>query len=141
MAKPIYPYVLRTFIATQNDKMMEAIETFNSILNDMPESENAFSLAKEQILTNIRTQRILRADILWNYLSAKEFGYTTDPRIEMFSKIPNMTLQDVKAFQQRHIKNKPFIYCILGDTKDLNIESLKEIGPVTILKQEEIFGY
>ena len=30
---------------------------------------------------------------------------------------------------------------ILGDTKDLDMEALKKIGPVTILTQEEIFGY
>jgi len=141
MGKPVDPYILSTFIATQNDKMMEAIETFNSILNDMPESENSFTLAKDRILTGIRTQRILRSDILWNYLNAKEFGYTTDARIEMFEKIPKMTLQDVKAFQQKYIKNKPFTYCILGDLKDLDIEALKKIGPVTTLTQEEIFGY
>ena len=141
MAKPYYPYILRTFIATQNDKMMEAIETFNNIINDMPESENSFTLAKESILTDIRTQRILRDDILWSYLNAKEFGYSTDIRIEMFEKIPGMTLQDVKTFQQKFIKNKPFTYCILGDINDLDIEALKKIGPVTTLTQEEIFGY
>jgi predicted Zn-dependent peptidase len=141
MSKPVYPYILNTFIATQNDKMMEAIGAFNSILNDMPESEKSFALAKDQSLTSIRTQRILRDEILWNYLRNKEFGYTTDPRIEMYEKIPGMTLQDVKAFQEKYVKNKAFTYCILGDTKDLDIESLKKIGPVTILTQEEIFGY
>ena len=139
--KPKFSYVLNTFIATQNDKMIEAIETFNNILNDMPESEKAFTLAKEKIITGIRTQRILREDILWNYLNAKEFGYTTDTRKELFEKIPSMTLKDVKAFQEKYVKNKPFTYCILGDTKDLDMEALKKIGPVTTLTQEDIFGY
>ena len=139
--KPDRSYILNTFIATQNDKMMEAIEAFKSILYDMPESENAFSLAKERIITGIRTQRILKEDILWNYLSAKEFGYTIDTRKELFEKIPSMTLKDVKAFQEKYVKNKPFTYCILGDTKDLDMEALKKIGPVTTLTQEEIFGY
>ncbi len=141
LSKPVYPYVFNTFIATQNDKMMEAIETFNCILNDMPESENSFSLAKEKILTDIQTERILRDDILWNYLNAKEFGYTTDVRKEMYERIPNMTLQDVKAFQQKYIANKQFTYCILGDLNDLDMEALKKIGPVITLSQEEIFGY
>jgi len=141
LGKPIYPYLLKTFIATQNDKMMEAIEAFNNILNELPESENTFALSKEQLLTDIRTERILREDILWNYLNAKEFGYATDPRKELFEKIPGMTLQDVKAFQQKHIRNKAFTYSILGDLKALDIESLKKIGPVTILTQEDIFGY
>ena len=139
--KPDRSYMLNTFIATQNDKMIEAIEAFKSILYDMPESENSFSLAKERIITGIRTQRILKEEILWDYLNAKEFGYTTDTRIELFEKIPTMTLQDVKAFQEKYVKNKPFTYCILGDTKDLDIEALKKIGTVTTLTQEEIFGY
>ncbi|MDR1557734.1 MAG: insulinase family protein [Tannerellaceae bacterium] len=139
--KPDRAYHLITFIATQNDKLKDAISAFNSILNDMPESENAFSLAKENILTDLRTERILRDDILWNYLSAKEFGYETDARKELYEKIPGFTLNDVKTFQQHYVKDKPYTYCILGDTKDLDIKTLQEIGKVTILKQEEIFGY
>ena len=139
--KPDRPYILNTMIATQNDKMMEAIETFNDILNNMPESEKTFSIAKERIITNIRTQRILRDQILWNYLSAIEFGETTDTRKELFEKIPDMTLEEVKAFQQKYVKNKSYTYCILGDTKNLDMEALKKIGPVTTLTQEEIFGY
>lgn len=139
--KPDRSYSLNTFIATQNDKMMEAINTFNTILNDMPESENAFGIAKESILTNIRTERILRDEVLWNYLNAKEFGYATDFRKELYEKVPGMTLGTVKSFQEKYIKNKPLTYCILGDTKDLDIKSLEKIGPVKILSQEEIFGY
>ncbi len=139
--KPDRSYSINTFIATQNDKMKEAIDAFNSILNDMPESEKAFDIAKESILTNIRTERILREDILWNYLEAQEFGYDTDSRKELFEKIPNMTLSHVKNFQSKYIKDKPLTYCILGDTKDLDMKTLNEIGKVTILTQEEIFGY
>ena len=139
--KPDRSYSLNTFIATQNDKMMEAINTFGDILNNMPESEKAFGIAKESIITNIRTERILRENILWNYLNAKEFGYTTDQRKENFEKIPTMTLETAKAFQQKYIKDKPLTYCILGDTKSLDIKSLEKIGKVTILSQEEIFGY
>ncbi|MDR1380916.1 MAG: insulinase family protein [Tannerella sp.] len=139
--KPDRAYVLNTFVATQNDKMKEAIETFNSILSDMPESEKAFDIARESILTNTRTQRILKENILWSFLNAEEFGYATDPRREIFEKIPLMTLDNVKAFQEKYIKNKPFTYCILGDTKDLDMEALKKIGPVKTLTQEEIFGY
>lgn len=139
--KPDRSYILNAFIATQNDKMKEAVETFNSILNDMPESEKAFAIAKESIITNTRTQRILKENILWSYLNALEFGYTTDPRKEIFEKISDMTLDNVKAFQEKYIKNKPFTYCILGDTTDLDAETLKKIGTVKILTQEEIFGY
>jgi predicted Zn-dependent peptidase len=134
-------YYVQTFIATQNDKMNDAIDAFLSILNDMPESENAFAIARDAILTNIRTQRTLREQILWSYISAKEFGYDTDRNRELYERIPAYTLDDVKRFQQQYIKDKPYTYCILGDTKDLDFDALGRLGKVTVLSQEEIFGY
>jgi predicted Zn-dependent peptidase len=139
--KPDRSYTLVTYIGTQNDKMKDAIEAFSEILNKMPESEKAFAIAKESILTNVRTSRILREDILWNYLNNKEWGYTTDPRIELFKKIPTLTLENVKAFQAKYVKDKPLTYCVLGNLKDLDMSALEKLGPVTTLSQEEIFGY
>jgi predicted Zn-dependent peptidase len=139
--RPDLSYMLSTFIATQNDKMMDAIDAFNSILHDMPESEQAFELAKESLLTNIQTERIIRDEILWNYLTAQRFGYDTDFRKELYDKLHNMTLKDIKDFQTAYVKNKPMTYCILGDANDLDLDALRKIGTLTILSQEEIYGY
>jgi len=133
---------LNTFIATQNDKVKDAVDAFKSILNDMPESKKTFEIAKERIITNIRTSRILRESILWNYIDAQEFGYQTDTRRELFTVIPQMKLSDVKAFQEKYIKGRTYNYCILGDTKDLNMMNLlPSFGTVKELTLEEIFGY
>jgi predicted Zn-dependent peptidase len=140
-SKPDKSYMLRTMIATQNDKMSDAIAAFLDILNNMPESPKAFDLAKEEILTGIRTSRILRDDILFNYINAKRMGYDTDSRKAIYEAVPKFTIEDVKSFQQKYVKDRPYTYYILGDIKDLNMETLKNIGKVTILSQEEIFGY
>lgn len=121
--------------------MNDAISAFNEILNNIPRSEKAFDIAKESMTTDIRTGRILREDILWNYLEAQEFGYETDSRKELFEAIPSMTLDNVMSFQQQYIKDKPLNYCILGDIHNLDLNSLKKLGTVTILDQKEIFGY
>lgn len=139
--RPDRSYFLNTFIATQNDKMNDAISAFNEIINNMPKSEKALDIAKEGILTRIRTQRILRDDILWSYLNAQKFGYDTDSRKQLFETVPNLTMKDVSEFQEKYIKDKPLVYCILGDIKKLDVNSLKKIGPVRTLSQEEIFGY
>ena len=140
-SRPEYSYYLNAFIATQNDKMKDAVDAFRGILNDMPESEKAFGIAKDNQLTNIRTQRILRENILWNYLNAKRLGYDTDSRKVIFEEVQKMTLSDVKAFQEKYIKDIPYTYCILGDTKSLNQTDLKSFGTVKKLSLEEIFGY
>jgi predicted Zn-dependent peptidase len=139
--KPQDSYYVMSYIATQNDKMMDAIGAFMEILNEMPQSQKAFDIAKESMITNIRTERILRENILWYYLDDEEFGYTTDSRKDIFNNIQNMTLEDVVAFQEEYVKDRPYTYCILGDSKDLDLTSLGKIGKIKKLTQEEIFGY
>ncbi|MDD4660687.1 MAG: insulinase family protein [Massilibacteroides sp.] len=135
------PYIYRTFIATQNDKMLDAMKAFDQIINQMPESEKAFNLAKDALITRLRTERITKYDVLWSYLSAQDLGLTVDLRKELFEKVPSMTLQDVNAFQEKWVKNRSYTYCILGDEKDLNLKELAPYGALKKLSREELFGY
>ncbi len=52
-----------------------------------------------------------------------------------------MTLHDVKATQEKWVKGRTYIYGILGDIKDLDMNFLRTLGPVRTVTQEEIFGY
>ncbi len=67
-----FPYVFSSFIATQNDKMVEAMEAFEDIINNMPESEKSFSLAREGLISTLRTERITGRSLLNYYRQAKE---------------------------------------------------------------------
>ena len=140
-SKPVFNYNFYTFIATQNDKMDEALTAFLSIINDMPESEKAFDLAKDQLLSNIRKQRIRRDNILFDYLKAQEFGWDHDKRKDLFDKAQTWTLDDVKNFQQQYVKDKKYTYCVLGDEKDMNRKIVDKYGTLQKLTLEEIFGY
>ena len=140
-AKPVFDYIFFTFIATQNDKMDEALTAFLSIINDMPESEKAFDLAKDQLISNIRKQRIRRGNILFSFINAQEFGWDHDKRKDLFDKARTWTLDDVKNFQQQYVKDKKYIYCVLGDENDLKQEIVDKYGTLQKLSLEEIFGY
>ena len=135
------PYTYYAFIATQNDKMRSAIEAFDEIINEMPESEAAFELAKKEILANLATQRTIKEDVLWAWIAALDMGVTHDRSQALYEKVQQMTLADVKAFQQEWIKNRPYTFCILGDEKELDMKFLRTLGPIERLSQEEIFGY
>lgn len=136
-----YPYTIYTQIATQNDKMMDAIRTFNEIMNQMPESETAFKLAKDGLINRLRTDRIIKMDIIWSYINAQDLGMDKDSRIKLYNDVQKMTLKDVVEFQKQWVKGRNYVYCILGDKKELDMEKLKEVGPVVELTQEQIFGY
>lgn len=136
-----YPYMVQTQIATQNDKMIDAIKTFNDIINNMPESETAFKLAKDGLIARLRTERIIKSDVIWAYINAQDLGQNVDSRIKLYNDVQNMTLKDITDFQKKWMKGRTYTYCILGDKKELDMEKLKEVGPIQELTQEEIFGY
>ena len=135
------PYTFMAYIATQNDKMQQAIEAFDEIINDMPESEAAFEIAKKALLERIRTSRTVKEQLLWEYLFAKDMGVTEDRNKAVFEQVQAMTLADVKATQEQWVKDRTYVYGILGDIKDLDLNYLKTLGPIKTVSQEEIFGY
>ena len=134
-------YMYYAFIATQNDKMKTAIEAFDEIINDMPESENAFNIAKEALVSRIRTERISGRGVLSSYISDRELGITEPRSKQIFEVAQTLTLDDVKATQQKWVKDRTYVYGILGDIKDLDTDYLQTLGPVHVLTLEEIFGY
>lgn len=136
-----YPYIQQTQIATQNDKMIDAIKVFNDIIDNMPESETAFKLAKDALLARLRTERIIKGDIIWSYINAQDLGQDVDSRVKLYNDAQTMTLKDVIDFQKKWVKGRTYTYCILGDKKELDMDKLKEVGPIEELTQEEIFGY
>jgi predicted Zn-dependent peptidase len=129
------------FIATQNDKMKTAIEAFDEIINEMPESQAAFDVAKEALIARMRTERTTGEDVIYAYLENRDMGLTESREKNIYETVQNLTLEDVKATQQKWVKDRTYVYGILGDIKDLDTKYLRTLGPVQILSLEDIFGY
>jgi hypothetical protein len=135
------PNYVFSYIGAQADKLPEAMKGMTEIFNNMPESENNFIACKENILQGIRSERITKAQILFNYESAKKLGLDYDIRKDVFAKVPALTLQDVKVFENTHLKNKTYATLVLGRKSDLDLKTLANYGEVKFLTLEDIFGY
>ena len=130
-----------THIITQNDKMMDAVNHFNEIMNEMPASEAAFKIAKEALTKQLASNRTNKMGIIWNYIAAQKLGIDYDLNAKIYEQLPQLTLQDVVDFAKQRIANKPYRYIILGDEKELDMKSLEKIGPIRRLTTQEVFGY
>ncbi|MEG2666515.1 MAG: insulinase family protein, partial [Bacteroidales bacterium] len=118
-------------IATQNDKVADALTAFDDLYNHMPVSDIAYKLSLESTLSDIRTERKSKLPLLFGYLRDKKFGYSEDSRKVLYEIIPTLSLKDVENFNEKHIKNKPKTYMILGDEKDFDFNALeKKFGKV-----------
>ena len=135
------PEYFFTHIITQNDKMMDAVNHFNEILDEMPESEQAFTIAKEALTKRLASQRTTKFGLINAWISAQLMGIDYDINERIYKAVPNLTLQDVVKFEKENIAKKPYRYVILGDENELDMEAIGNMGTVKRLTTEEIFGY
>lgn len=134
-------YTFNQFILSQNDKMQQCIETFDSICNNLPVSEIAFKQAKESLIRKIEQRRYVRMAPLTQYMAFEERGWDHDWYKDIYEEVQKLTLEDVVRFQKEHVANRTYRYMILGNKEELDMEYLKTLGPVKELTIDEIFVY
>lgn len=134
-------YLNKGYIATQNDKVMDALIAFDDLFNVPPVSESTFQASKVALMNKISTERIHRMNCIWNFLNAEKLGLPEDIRKEIFRTLPSLNLDDMNRFGEIHLKNKPKTYVILGRESEIDFNSLEKVGTVKKLTLEEVFGY
>jgi len=133
-------YVM-AYLGTQADKLPEAMSAMFELLNELPESQVSFEASMDAVSKKIQSDRVTRASVLFNYLTAQRRGLDHDIREDVYSKLDDMTLEDVKAFFDQYVKDRNYQVMIIGNVEDLDLAVLAGYGEVKYLTLEEVFGY
>ena len=144
LASPTYKsdnYYFMARIGSQNDKLKAAVEAFDEIINNMPQSDRSFEIAKTALDGVLRTNRTNGAAVLNSYLAAQELGIDEPVDKLVYEKLQGLTMDDLVGIQQKYVKDRTYFYGILGDPADLDMNYLKTLGPVQNVTLDEIFGY
>jgi predicted Zn-dependent peptidase len=134
-------YSVVAYVGSQADKMNDAINGMNELLNDIPRSDKLFETSRQSLKQDIQTERITQDDIIFTYLAAKKLGLDEDYRKKVYESIDGITFEDVKKFHDENLANKPYTYSIVAADKRVNMTELKKYGDVKIVTLEDIFGY
>jgi len=134
-------HYLQAYIGTQPDKLRDAVEAFQTILNDMPVSLSQMEHARQSVLKQIAVERVRNADIYWNWRSVRDRGFKHDLRQDTFSAIQQATPEDLIRFHEQHIKGRRYHWLVLGDEKHVDLKYLRTIGKVEKLTLKDVFGY
>jgi predicted Zn-dependent peptidase len=132
---------IQAYVGTQSDKMANSIDAFRELLTNMPSSEKAFQLSKDNVLNNIRSERITKSNIFWTYLSLKDLGIDYDYRKPIYESIQTMTLGDIQKYFDEHIRPANYSVLIVGKKEKIDFNYLKKIAEVKELSLTELFGY
>ena len=128
-------------VITQNDKLLDALNAYEELFNDMPQAEANFKLAKDALIASSRTARTTKFGIINAYLQCERMGWKEPLRKQLFAAYPTMTMQNLVNFQQQNIKGQKKAYLILGKESDMDFDALSKFGKVKKLTLDEIFGY
>lgn len=139
--KPNRKYVNFSYIGSQSDKLADAMKGMSDLLNEMPKADAAFNSAKEVILQDIRSERITKSGILFNYENAIKYGQKEDIRKNIFNKVTTLEFTDIKKFQETNIKGKPFTTLVVGKKSEIDFKVLEKYGNIQELTFKDIFGY
>jgi predicted Zn-dependent peptidase len=130
-----------THIITQNDKMIDCVSHFHTILDTIPQSDASFQIAKEGLMKQLASRRTTKFGLINAWIAARDLGLDYDLNEKIYAALPQLTLKDIVDFEQQQIARKPYRYIILGDERELDMKTLQQYGPVRRVSITDIFGY
>ena len=129
-----------TATGTQADKTLEALNTIDSLLRQMPMKETNLDAARQSVLNDIQNGYPTFRDITAYIANQRMEGYTADPNTDIARILPTVTTQDIMTFHQQHIApNQHRIWIVIGDKKLTDMKALSRFGKVIELKKEDVY--
>lgn len=133
-AVPGTPYYIDGKVDCQCDKLMEAINTFRYVIEEMPLSEERFEKVKANRLNELVTVRHMREEALGMYWLMKRYNVSENLEELEYNALKNTTFEDFKAFYENTIRNRKYRYIILGSITPEQKTFLKTLGKVKAMK-------
>jgi predicted Zn-dependent peptidase len=134
-------HYLMSYVGTQSDKLIDAMDGMLELLSIMPVAETNMENAREGIVQKIRTERLTKSQLLSEFEKANKMGIDYDIRKDVYSQVQDFTMNDLQNFHQSHINTENKVIMILGSKDELDLESIKKYGEIIFLSLEEVFGY
>ena len=128
-------------VITQNDKLLDALNAYEELFEDMPQAEANYRLAKDALLAGSRTARTTKMGIINAYINCEQWGWKEPLRKQNFQAYQKMTMQDLVNFHRQHVKGQKKTYLILGKESEMDFDALSKFGRVKKLTLDQIFGF
>jgi predicted Zn-dependent peptidase len=127
-------------IGTQNDKTIEALQTMLDLLRNTPMQPDRLDKAQQAIDQRYRASRVSPRSINGWVRSWDELGLDSDPRPTYWAKHKTLDAKALEQFAKRFAKSGVII-SIMADRAHVDLDALKKLGKVELVKPEKLFSY
>ncbi|MGV2449641.1 UNVERIFIED_CONTAM: insulinase family protein [Ralstonia mannitolilytica] len=136
-----HPDYVTTYIGTQPDKLMIAVDTLNELMNELPEVPIQFENARNAALKQIASTRVTRNNIFFNTLRLQKLNIYHDFRKDIYEQIQHLAFEDIKHFYQTEVKSIHFNTAIIGKKENLDMKAVNKMGIFKEVSLKDIFGH
>ena len=127
------------YIATQPDKLYEAISAMLELFLHMPISTKHFQESKDVILKKIENERIIKEKKLLQFKNNIDLGIDFDIRNEIYSYVKSATIDDLMAFVKKYISFDQYKVLVMGNKDEIDIKTLETFGTVSEVERSVLF--
>ncbi len=137
--KPNKPAYFIGYVGTQADKTAEALEVFNSLINEMPLKKERIEYIRPYLEQSALAKRPDFRGLSTYVVELQHKGFTNDPA-ELFSQdYKNLSFEDITNFYNTYVQNKPIVITIVGNKKKLDYKGFSKYGTVVNIKEKSLY--
>ncbi len=130
------------YVGTQSDKVVDAINVYMDILNDMPADSTNIDALRAALKQAAQTAKPSMRGKAATFEHWQRLGYTDDPSKINAAAIDAVQFNDIEKFYQDNIKGKPVTIVLMGDPKKIDLKAIEaKMGcKVTKLSPAKLFN-
>ena len=139
MLSPQEAGYFQTYFSTQADKTVDAMEVLEGLLKNMPLQPERIAPIKQSIRNNINNTFPSFRNISSRINAYRIEGFQEDPNRALLDYIKDMDIEDVVDFYRKQIAGRPIVYAIVGNSRRIDMERLRDHGTIVQLKVKDIY--
>ena len=130
------------YVGTQSDKVVDAINVYMDILNDMPADSTNIDALRAALKQAAQTAKPSMRGKASTYEHWQRLGYTDDPSKVNAKAIDAVQFNDIERFYEQNVKGKPVTIVLMGDPKKIDLKAIEaKMGcKVTKLSPAKLFN-
>ncbi len=128
------------YVGTQSDKTLTAMKTLDSLINFMPAKPERTEMIRNHLELSAQTRRPTFRGVAASVESWKRQGFNNDPLILKLPIYRSLSWNDIENFYNQRLKNKPTVYMIVGDQKNIDMNQLTKYGKIVRVKEQKLFS-
>ena len=128
-------------MSTQADKTNESIELLDSLIGNMPKNKDQIPALRSFLLRSFNSDMPSFRTRSYTVQYWKQQGFNSDPRAMAYEMYNTVSIGDISAFHEKNIVGRPKTTSIVGNSKRIDIDKIKQGKDYKKLKLKEILRY